>query len=314
MKVIGAAGREDIAIVYLTQLDDGNLIEFVESVQPPIPREEKWVLIVSSMVGCPVNCMFCDAGGDYRRKLSKDEIIRQIDYMVKRRYGDGKVPVRKFKIQFARIGEPSMNGDVIDVLEKLPSLYDASGLMPCISTVAPKGRDVFFEELITVKNRLYAGGRFQLQFSIHTTDERLRDKIIPVKKWNFEEIAEYGKNYFGKGDRKITLNFALAKDYPLEPDILKEYFEPERFLIKITPVNPTVRGMERGIKSAVERSPDEIDGLVSKLRKEGYDVIVSIGELEENKIGSNCGQLIRRYLESKRSIDNSYTYELSLPL
>jgi len=313
MKVIGSAGREDIAIVYLSQLDDGNLIEFVESVQPPIPREKKWVLIVSSMVGCPVNCMFCDAGGDYRRKLSKDEIIQQIDYMVKRRYGDRKVPVRKFKIQFARIGESSMNEDVIYVLEKLPSLYDAPGLTPCISTVAPKGRDVFFEELITVKNRLYTGGRSQLQFSIHTTDEGLRDKIIPVKKWNFEEIAEYGRNYFEKGDRKITLNFALARDYPLEPDVLKEYFEPARFLIKITPVNPTVRAMERGIKSVVEKSPDEIDGLVSKLKKEGYDVIVSIGELEENKIGSNCGQLIRRYLESKISIGNSYTYELFLP-
>lgn len=75
MKVIGVAGREDIAIVYLSRLDDGKLIEFVESVQPPIPREEKWVLIVSSMVGCPVRCMFCDAGGDYQRKLSREEII-----------------------------------------------------------------------------------------------------------------------------------------------------------------------------------------------------------------------------------------------
>jgi len=314
MKVIGVAGREDIAIVYLSRLDDGKLIEFVESVQPPIPREEKWVLIVSSMVGCPVRCMFCDAGGDYQRKLSREEIIWQIDYMVRRRYGERKVPVDKFKIQFARIGEPSMNENVIDVLGKLPSLYDAPGLMPCISTVAPKGRDAFFEELIKIKNKLYARGRFQLQFSIHTTDEGLRDKIIPVKKWNFEERAEYGENYLEKGDRKITLNFALANGYPLDPDVLKEYFEPAKFLIKITPVNPTVRAVERGIKSAVEKSPDEIDGLVRKLKKEGYDVIVSVGELEENRIGSNCGQLVRRYLESKRNIEDSYTYELFLPL
>ena len=234
--------------------------------------------------------------------------------MVRRRYGERKVPVRKFKIQFARIGEPSMNENVIDVLGKLPSLYDAPGLMPCISTVAPKGRDAFFEELIKIKNKLYARGRFQLQFSIHTTDEGLRDKIIPVKKWIFEEIAEYGENYLEKGDRKITLNFALAKGYPLDPDVLKEYFEPAKFLIKITPVNPTVRAVERGIKSAVEKSPDEIDGLVRKLKKEGYDVIVSVGELEENRIGSNCGQLVRRYLESKRNIEDSYTYELFLPL
>ena len=37
MKIIGKAGKEDIAIVYIAEMDNGLLSEFVESIQPPIP-------------------------------------------------------------------------------------------------------------------------------------------------------------------------------------------------------------------------------------------------------------------------------------
>ena len=72
MRIIGKTGREDIALVYLAETKEGKLVEFVESVQPPIPRDEKWVLIVSTLYGCPVGCLFCDAGGWYDGKLSKE--------------------------------------------------------------------------------------------------------------------------------------------------------------------------------------------------------------------------------------------------
>lgn len=312
MRIIGAAGREDIAIVYLAELGKDRLIEFVESVQPPIPREEKWVLIVSSMVGCPIKCIFCDAGGNYKGKLSKEEILQQIDYMVRRRYPNGKVPVKKFKIQFARVGEPSMNENVLKVLEELPNIYYAPGLLPCISTVAPLGSESFFEKLIEIKDELYREGRFQLQFSIHSTDQGKRDEIIPIKKWGFERIAEYGERFYKKGDRKITLNFALGRDFPISPKVLREYFDPSIFLIKITPVNPTIRAIKNRIDSLIKDKEEEAEDIVKALEREGYEVIVSIGELEENKIGSNCGQLIKRYLEESRISTDSYSYEILL--
>ncbi len=246
IRVIARAGRESLAVVYIAETTKGKLIEFVESVQPPLPREEKWVLIVSTLYGCPVRCRFCDAGGYYQGKLSADEIISQIDYLVSQRFQNKNVPVKKFKVQFARMGEPAFNFGVLSVLESLPKLINAKGLIPSVSTVAPAGTDKFFTQLLEIKKRTYPQ-RCQLQFSIHTTDAELRDWLIPIKKWSFEKIAEYGRAFYEKGTRKITLNFALARNYPVDANLLERYFPPDIFLIKITPINPTYAAVKNQI-------------------------------------------------------------------
>jgi 23S rRNA (adenine2503-C2)-methyltransferase len=122
VKVFAVAGKDDVAMVYMAEFGPGKAIELVEAVQPPLPREKKWVLMVSTLFGCPVACQICDAGGSYQGKLSAEEILAQIDFMVSLRFPDGKVPVENFKIQFARMGEPAFNLAVLDVLEALPSL------------------------------------------------------------------------------------------------------------------------------------------------------------------------------------------------
>ncbi|MCG3217917.1 MAG: radical SAM protein, partial [Candidatus Heimdallarchaeota archaeon] len=104
MDIIAKAGNEEVAYVYVGEFDNEKMVEFVESVQPPIPREEKWVLIVSTLFGCPVGCKMCDAGGEYKGKLTTEEILAEIDYMVRKRFPDGNIPIPKFKIQFARMG------------------------------------------------------------------------------------------------------------------------------------------------------------------------------------------------------------------
>ena len=307
MRIIAKTGREDIAIVYLAATEEGKLIEFVESLQPPLPREKKWVLTISTMYGCPVSCRFCDAGGYYQGKLSKNEIISQIDHLVKKRFPDRKVLVKKFKIQFARMGEPSFNQSILDVLDCLPEFYDAPGLMPSLSTVAPKGTDSFFRKLLEIKKKKYAR-RFQFQFSLHTTDEKLRDWLIPIKKWKFEKMAEYGEAFYEKGDRKITLNFALADRLPVDPDVLLQYFTPDQFLIKVTPVNPTYQATRNKISSILPHQKGH--EIVAALRAVGYKVILSIGELAENYIGSNCGQYITTFKKERKFIEGGYTYEL----
>ena len=74
MKIVASAGHPDIAMVYVMDFD-GNLIECVEAVQPPRPREEKWVLMISTLFGCPIACQMCDAGGHYRGKLTESEMF-----------------------------------------------------------------------------------------------------------------------------------------------------------------------------------------------------------------------------------------------
>ncbi|SHH37232.1 radical SAM family protein [Thermosipho atlanticus] len=309
MEILKKYGKDEIAYVYLGKTSKGNIVEFVESVQPPIPREKKWVLIVSTLNGCPIGCLMCDAGGYYKGKLSKDEIIEQILFLVENRFSR-RVPVKKFKIQFARMGEPALNENVLDVLNDLPKILDAPGLMPSISTVAPKGADSFFEKLLGIKEKYYRG-RFQLQFSIHSTDENQRDKIIPIKKWNFEKISEYGEKFVKNGDRKITLNFALATENVVDASVIKDKFSPDKFLIKITPVNPTYSAIRNGLTSDIDirqNMPKKHKRFVEKLKNYGFTVIISIGELQENQIGSNCGQYIKKHLMETQKIDFAYTY------
>ena len=311
MKVIASTGKEEVAIVYIVEFEDGKMLECVEAVSPPLPRENKWVILVSTMFGCPIGCMMCDAGGYYHGKTSAEMIYDQLDFLIYKRFPNGCVPARQFKIQFARMGEPALNPNVLTVLEGLPDRYDAPGLMPSISTIAPAGAQKFFDRLIEIKREKYAGGNFQFQFSLHTTDLGLRDKIIPAKKWSFREMAAFGERFFSEGDRKITLNFALAQDLTIDPDVLLEYFTPEKYLIKITPLNPTYRASANSLASYIDpyRSTDRY-AVVDALREAGYDVIISIGEVEENYIGSNCGQYLQRHLNASDRLSAGYTYQV----
>ena len=49
---------------------------------------------------------------------------------------------------------------------------------------------------------------------------------------------------------------------------------------------------------------------MSKLEEAGYRVIVSIGETEENLIGSNCGQYILKHLRSDSKLRSGYLYQV----
>jgi 23S rRNA (adenine2503-C2)-methyltransferase len=311
MKVLASAGREDIARVYVAELEEGKFIEFVEAVQPPKPRAEKWVLMISTLYGCPVGCAMCDAGGYYHGKVSKADLLAQIDHLVLQHFPDRVIPCQQFKIQFARMGEPAFNPAVLDVLEEMPRRYQAPGFMPSISTIAPHSTDAFFERLLEIKNRLYPNGNFQFQYSVHTTDEALRDEIIPVKKWSFVQMAAYGERFYAPGDRKITLNFALAEGQPLDPQVLLNHFDPQKFLIKITPLNPTYQAAEHGLTSYIDPHKQEQEYAVAEaLREAGYRVILAIGEVEENYIGSNCGQYVRKHLEAIDRVIDGYTYRV----
>ncbi len=310
MEVLEVYGNDALARVFVARMrrgDPRSVVEFVESVQPPLSREEKWVIIVSSMFGCPIGCMMCDAGGSYAGPLTSQEILAQIDECVIRRYPDHRVPSKKFKVQFSRMGEPSLNPAVLEALRALPDRFDAPGLIVSLSTTAPARAHGFFEKLLHIKQEMYRNGRFQLQFSIHTTDLEKRRALIPAATWTFEQIAEYGERFFEPrhGDRKIVLNFAPLIDHPIDPSKLKEHFDPETFIVKLTPLNPTIRSMDQGMVSVLQHGrPETYKELVKALDEKGYEVILSLGEEEENRIGSNCGQYVQRMLsEGRRPMD-----------
>ena len=308
MKVIKKTSDSSLATVYVAESAPGQLVEFVESTQPPFTREQKWVLVISTLFGCPVDCKFCDAGGNYRGKLNYDELLFQIDYLIREKYPDLHVPSEKFKIQFARMGEPSFNPAVLQILEDLPGLYDIPGFIPSLSTIAPKGTNAFFTKLMEIKKEKYAS-TFQLQFSIHSTQKAQRDELIPVRKWDFNEISRYGKNFFDPGGRKITLNFALSTSTLVEAEVLKKHFSPEYFIIKLTPVNPTFKAVKNNLQTLITGNSRHYE-IKNRLEACGFEVILSIGEWEENLIGSNCGQYVQACQIAAKKMPDAYLYQL----
>jgi 23S rRNA (adenine2503-C2)-methyltransferase len=289
MKVVLEEGLDELATVYAAVYrdDENYMLEFVDSLSGSGGIDEKWVVVVSSQFGCPVGCMMCDTKDYYQGNPTTEELISQVIYLVEKRFPNGKVPTKKFKVQFARMGEPALNMNVIDAIHRIREIYEAPGYMPCISTTAPDGTDDFFSGILDLNHNIFKGN-FQLQFSIHSTDEEQRDRIMPVNKWDLERIAEFGERFF-VGGRKVSLNFALAPENELDPARIEKLFSPEIFMIKLTPVNPTQQARLNNIvrENLIEEEVPQI----KILRDMGFDVVLSVGDLRENHIGSNCGQL-----------------------
>ncbi len=308
LDILGRYGKEELAILYVAKYEN-QIVEFVESIQPPVPREAKWVIIISTLYGCPIQCKMCDAGEYFHGPISKEGMLAQIFHIIDKRYPTHEIPIPKLKIQFARMGEPVLNPAVLDVIEMLPDVLKAPGLMPCISTVAPHGAESFLTRLLEIKNTRYPPGMFQLQFSIHSTEPVIRRKLITSRIWSLSEIQEFGERWYRKGDRKITLNFAVAEESIINPQIIADIFNPHQYFIKLTPINPTFKAIKNGVESRLTSANSHNFELAQEFRKLGFSTLISIGEDEENRIGSNCGQFATQYQEGKVVLKPDYTCE-----
>jgi len=294
MEVLRVEGDPRVAEVAVGRFrgDDRFCVEVVDGLAPPEPRERKWIVNVSTQFGCPVGCPFCDASSSYAGNPTADELLAQVRWALAR-HPELVERCGKLKVHFARMGEPSLNDAVLEAMARLRDEVPTPGLWCCVATVAPRGRDRWFARLRELKDRSFHG-RCQLQFSVQSTDPRDRARLTPVPHWSIEEIAAYGESFFRAGDRKIVLNFALARDVAFAPDVIAGCFDPLRFAVKITPVNPTARGAQSGFETVLR---SEHEGTVAAARDallcRGFDVVLSVGEAGEDRIGSNCGQAVR---------------------
>jgi 23S rRNA (adenine2503-C2)-methyltransferase len=292
--LIESTGNPDLAMVHIGEDELGRRFEFVDSIQPPRSRDEKWVVIVSTMYGCPVGCQICDAGGGYQGKVDAQGMLWQVRQAVDARFGRGNPPrTGMLKVQFARMGDPALNDQVLDALVGLRADYPDTNVVASVSTVGPTASRAFLQHLREVKDEHYPGGAFQLQFSIHSTDREVRSRLCPIRTLSFDEMADIGESFRDTGDKRVTLNFCLIDGIPIEPDVVLHHFDPEHFLIKLTPLNPTTRAREAGLVSLIEKDREEAaQSYIEAFRARGFDVLLSIGEYEENQIGSNCGQYL----------------------
>jgi len=195
------------------------------------------------------------------------------------------------------MGEPALNDEVLETIGWLSREFPHC--IPCVATLAPAGREDWFASLLGLRDRFR---EFQLQFSINTTDPGVRDQLMPIDKLPLEWLADYGREFHRPGSRKPVLNFALSDSIPLDPEEAARIFEPEWFAVKLTPLNPTLAAAENELEPfAGERDARELVELrAAQFEELGFEVIRSVGEWEENRIGSNCGQLAARLLRAEQ--------------
>jgi len=71
-----------------------------------------------------------------------------------------------------------------------------------------------------------------------------------------------------------------------------------------------VRSHQESLKSAIDPyDRGSSEDLIEAFKGQGFDVILSIGEPEENLIGSNCGQFVQRALASDARPEKGYKLE-----
>ncbi len=242
--------------VYALETDDGYPIETTDTFLPYYTkdaigrnqnflndenlgsRNDRWMIGVSTMSGCPVGCKFCATGQLKRyRNLDAMEIVQQVIYIVNQNYPKyDPEKSKEFKINYTRMGEPFLNIEAVkEAIKRIQFLFPNSHHY--VSTIGIKGSDFsWITDNIT------------LQFSIHSLFSEKRDWLIPFKnKMSLKEMGEIRTN----SKLKTTINMTLIDESDFDIKLLKQYFDPKYFFIKLSPINPNTISDENEINEGV---------------------------------------------------------------
>lgn len=149
-----------------------------------------------------------------------------------------------------------------------------------------------------MKNNNWNGG-LGLQFSINTLNEEDRDKAFDNKSLTLQEISVLAKKLPDPVGRKYTLNFAVTSESNLDVDKMNEYFDKEKFIVKISPIHETRRAVENNYE--IVKDFDVYKKFEKPLVEYGLDVIVSIPSFEEDNDRITCGNALLATMKDKNT-------------
>ncbi len=275
-KILKKQESKDGTIKYLFDVLDGNAIETVL-----MSYHHGYSICVSSQIGCKMGCKFCASTGiNFIRNLSSGEIVEQI-LAVEQDTG-----VRISNVVFMGIGEPLDNYDnvinAIHIINNQKGLsigarhisISTSGLVPKIYKLA--------EENIPCT----------LSISLHATTNEKRSKMMPVNNsYPIEELIEACKYYLEKTNRRISFEYALAKDN-------NDNIEDAKGLIKLLkgmlchvnliPINKIENGkFTKSSNENIIKFRDYLNehGIVATIRRElGSDIEAACGQLRRKNL------------------------------
>lgn len=258
-----------------------------------LPLEEKWVITISSQYGCSMGCSFCDVPmvGPGRNATFYDLCNQVLTGIML--HPEVKT-TKRLNVHIARMGEPTWNPAVLDFGKWLKNHIGPEFFVhPVVSTMMPKRNEwlkTFIHSWMRIKNRVFYGNA-GLQLSINSTNEDERTAMFNGNACSLPEIAMTLDGIIPVG-RKITLNFAVSW-WEIDPSVLLRYFNPELFVVKLTPMHKTAKAQANGIETRGDYT-DFYPYLEheERLKKAGFDVLTFIASKEEDESKITCGNAI----------------------
>ena len=281
---------KDGTIKYLFDVLDGNAIETVL-----MSYHHGYSICVSSQIGCKMGCKFCASTGiNFIRSLTSGEIVEQILAV------EQDTKIRISNVVFMGIGEPLDNYDnvinAIRIINNPKGLnigarhisISTSGLVPKIYKLA--------EENIPCT----------LSISLHATTNEKRSKMMPVNNvYPIEELIKACKDYIKKTNRRISFEYALAKDNNDNREDAKELVHLLKGMlchVNLIPINKIENGsFTKSSNENIMKFRDYLNdhGIVATIRRElGSDIDAACGQLRrknlrQNGDGANLSQPVK---------------------
>lgn len=196
-------------------------------------RKERWMIGVSVASGCCIGCKFCATGSLKKfRNLTATEIVSQVLFVLGKNLDINPNDSKELKINFTRMGDFSLNQDAVK--EAIKRIIDIIPNAHCfVSTIGLK--DVDYS---------WINGNITLQISLHSLKDEKRNWLIPFKnKATIKELGQIRTN----SNLKTTVNMTLVDEEDFDINLLKEYFDPEYFFIKLSPINPSTESIKNNL-------------------------------------------------------------------
>lgn len=275
-KILKKQESSDGTKKYLFDVLDGNAIETVL-----MEYHHGRTICVSSQIGCKMGCKFCASTGiKFIRNLTSGEIVEQI-LAVQRDEN-----VRISNIVFMGIGEPLDNYD--NVLNAIGIINNSKGLNIGARHISISTSGIV-PKIYELADRDY---QFTLSISLHATNDKKRSEMMPVNNaYNIEELMKACRYYIGKTNKRISFEYALAKDNNDNLDDAKELVKLLKGMlchVNLIPINKIENG--KYVKSTNENVIKFRDYLNSK------GITATIRRELGSDIDAACGQLRRKNL------------------
>ncbi|KAL1507764.1 hypothetical protein AB1Y20_007374 [Prymnesium parvum] len=273
---------------YVLRAADGAEVEMVAMPAPGV--EAGWSLCVSTQVGCRMGCTFCETGRmGLLRNLTVAEVVAQLAVA---RFA---LRLRVANVVFMGMGEPLDNVDVL--IRSIRVMIDPLGFcLPLKNiTVSTSG------EAKNVYTLVDALPSVRMAFSIHSGDEAMRSRLMPInRRVPLAEFAEAMRYYLRKTKRRITIQYVLlagendsASEAATLAAFLRTVGPAARFHVNLIPYNEQSKPRYR--------TPSHQACVAFKvaLMQEGY--FAKIRETRGDAKMAACGQVLPARLEFKSS-------------